>query len=47
MEALMIGQELAFLALIVGALTLFGGTLAWATWAESRDASRHRQQKRS
>jgi hypothetical protein len=47
MEALMTGHELAFLALIVGALTLFGGALAWATWADSRDASKHRQQKRS
>lgn len=31
--------ELGYLALIVGALTLFGGALAWASWTESRNAS--------
>jgi hypothetical protein len=30
--------EIAFLALAVGAITLFGGALAWASWMESRDA---------
>lgn len=27
--------DYAFLALVVGALTLFGGVLAWASWTES------------
>ncbi len=36
----MTAMEMGYLALIVGALTLFGGALAWASWAESRDASR-------
>jgi hypothetical protein len=29
-------SEIAFLCLVVGALTLFGGVLAWASWDESR-----------
>ena len=28
--------EIGMLALIVGALTLFGGVLGWASWQESR-----------
>jgi hypothetical protein len=27
-----------FLALSIGAITLFGGVLAWASWMESREA---------
>lgn len=26
--------EIAFLVLVVGALTLFGGVLAWASWTD-------------
>jgi hypothetical protein len=33
-------MEMGYLAQIVGALTLFGGALAWASWTESRNASR-------
>lgn len=29
-------NEIAFLALTIGALTLFAGTLGWASWLESR-----------
>ena len=29
-------NELAFVILAVGALTLFAATLAWASWMESR-----------
>ena len=36
----MSGDEFAFLLLALGAFTLFGGTLAWASWMESR-AKRH------
>ncbi len=36
----MTAMEMGFLALIVGALTLFGGVLGWASWTESRNASR-------
>lgn len=32
--------EIAFLVLAVGALTLFAGALAWASWMESRVAKR-------
>lgn len=32
--------ELGMLILIVGALTLFGGVLAWASWQETRDRRR-------
>lgn len=28
--------EMGMLALIVGALALFGGALAWASWQEAR-----------
>lgn len=47
MEASMTVHELAFLALIVGALTLFGGTLGWATWMESRNAAKTARENRS
>lgn len=30
-------QEISFLVLVVGALFVFGGVLAWASWMESRD----------
>jgi hypothetical protein len=36
LEVLMSISEMQFLALVIGALTLFGGVLAWATWTESR-----------
>jgi hypothetical protein len=29
-------NELAFLAFAISALTIFGGTLGWASWMESR-----------
>lgn len=29
-----------FLALVVGALTLFAGVLAWASWMEEREKKR-------
>lgn len=32
--------DIAFLALVVGALTLFGGVLGWASWDESRRSRR-------
>ena len=38
----MSGGELAFLVLAIGALTLFGGVLAWASWMESRAKRRVR-----
>jgi hypothetical protein len=28
-------EEIAFLALVIGALVLLGGTLGWASWMES------------
>jgi hypothetical protein len=28
--------DIEFLVLVVGALTLFGGALGWASWDESR-----------
>ena len=43
----MTAMELGYLALIVGAFTLFGGALAWASWTESRDASRAAKKNRS
>lgn len=39
-EKNMATTEIAFLALVVGALALFGGTLAWASWDESRRKGR-------
>jgi hypothetical protein len=30
--------EVGFLALSIGAFTLLGGVLAWASWMESREA---------
>jgi len=30
-------NEIAFLALAISALTIFGGALAWASWMESRE----------
>ena len=38
----MSGAELAFLGLVVAALTLFGGVLGWASWEETR-ASRKKE----
>jgi hypothetical protein len=43
----MTAMEMGYLALIVGALTLFGGALAWASWTESRTASRAGEKNRS
>ncbi len=33
-------EDIAFLALVVGALSLFGGVLAWASWMEGHDKRR-------
>jgi len=33
-------EDFAFLALVVGALSLFGGVLAWASWMEGREKRR-------
>jgi len=30
-------NEAAILALVIGAFALFAGTLAWASWEESRE----------
>ncbi len=30
-------SEIQFLALVIGALTLFAGALAFASWSESRE----------
>ena len=35
-------NEIAFLALVIGAFTLFGGVLGWATWQEARIAPKSR-----
>ena len=43
----MTAMEMGFLALIVGALTVFGGVLAWASWMESRGASRAAEKDRA
>jgi hypothetical protein len=43
----MTAMEMGYLALIVGALTLFGGALAWASWTESRNTSRAGEKNRS
>ncbi|MES2294025.1 MAG: hypothetical protein V4527_12055 [Pseudomonadota bacterium] len=40
-------MEMGYLALIVGALTLFAGALAWASWMESRNASGAGEKNRS
>jgi len=40
MERVMSNNEIAFLILALGAFSLFGGVLAWASWMESR-AKRH------
>jgi len=34
--------DIAFLALVVGALTLFGGVLGWASWQDTRARRRAR-----
>lgn len=36
----MTNAEIGMLALIVGALALFGGALAWASWEETRQRRR-------
>jgi hypothetical protein len=36
-------EGMEFVVLAVGALTLFGGVLAWASWDESRRLRRKRQ----
>ena len=33
----MSANELAFLITAIGAISLFGGALAWACWMESRE----------
>ena len=30
-------QDIAFIGLVVGALSLFAGVLGWATWMENRE----------
>lgn len=37
-------SDFALLTLIVGAFTLFGGVLAWASWDEARRKGRPSQQ---
>lgn len=32
--------DVGFLSLVIGALSLFGGVLAWASWMESRESKR-------
>ncbi len=39
--------EIAFLCMAVGAITLFGGVLAWASWMEARDNRSSQIQRRS
>ena len=39
----MSGGEMAFLGLVVGALTLFGSVLAWASWEETRTSRKKEQ----
>ncbi|HWU55839.1 MAG TPA: hypothetical protein VN175_10080 [Rhizomicrobium sp.] len=36
--------EIAFLAVAVGAISVFGGVLAWASWMEWRAAKAKREQ---
>jgi len=33
-------NEIAFLVLVVGCFTLFGGVLGWASWMESRSVKK-------
>jgi len=35
--------DIEVLTLVVGAFSLFGGILAWATWDESRNSRRRNQ----
>jgi len=42
MELLMTGPEFSFLLVVVGALSLFGGALAWASWEDSRSSRKSR-----
>lgn len=37
----MIANEVSFVILALGAFSLFGGVLAWASWMESRE-KKHR-----
>lgn len=39
--------EIAFLSMVVGAITLFGGVLAWASWMEARDSRSSQRQRQS
>ena len=39
--------ELGFLIMAVGALTVFGGALGWASWMESRNTSASPREKKS
>jgi hypothetical protein len=41
MEIEMTVENVAFLALVIGALSLFGGVLAWASWMEERETRRN------
>jgi predicted negative regulator of RcsB-dependent stress response len=34
-EAMMATTDIAYLALVIGALVLFGGVLGWASWQET------------
>lgn len=43
----MSSHEIAFLCMVVAAITLFGGVLAWASWMESRDKRRPQTQRQS
>jgi len=35
-------NEMAFLTLVMSALTLFAGALGWASWMESRERAKSR-----
>ncbi len=38
----MTGSEFSFLLVVVGALSLFGGALAWASWEDARNSRKVR-----
>ncbi|HET7084596.1 MAG TPA: hypothetical protein VFI23_07495 [Rhizomicrobium sp.] len=39
--------EIAFLMVAVGAISLFGGVLAWASWMEWRDKKKKKQRQQT
>ncbi|HEY0266630.1 MAG TPA: hypothetical protein VGC16_07755 [Rhizomicrobium sp.] len=42
-EIIMSTNEIAFLALVICSLTLFAGTLGWASWLEARATKKRRE----